>query len=250
MNRALLEKPFEPGQIRQRKGQNGLLDYVEGHSVIHRLNEALEGAWSFEIVQHEIREEEVLVIGRLTAENVVKMAFGGSQVTRERESGKALSLGDDLKAASTDSMKKCATLLGVGLHLYAEKPIGGRGAAPGRGFAPRAIAVPATVAPAPRAVTSAPPIAPAAPQPPAKAPVNGSRPGNGGRPGNGSRATNGAATPRQLDAIMKVAQAKGLDPAAVDAMSLRVFNRRPDALSHEEAAGLIKELSNLKRRAA
>ncbi len=148
MNRQLLEKPFEPGQIRQRKGRNGLLDYVEGHSVIRRLNEALDGAWSFEIVQHEIREEEVVVIGRLTAENVVKMAFGGSQITRERESGTAISLGDDLKAASTDAMKKCATFLGVGLHLYAEKPIGGRGPAPGRGFAPRAVAAPATAAPA------------------------------------------------------------------------------------------------------
>ena len=44
--------------------------------------------------------------------------------------------------------------------------------------------------------------------------------------------------------------AKGLDPGAVDAMSLRVFNRKPDALTHEEAAGLIRELSNLKRRVA
>jgi len=33
-------------------------------------------------------------------------------------------------------------------------------------------------------------------------------------------------------------------------MSLRVFNRKPDALSHEEGAALIKELSNLKRRVA
>ena len=32
--------------------------------------------------------------------------------------------------------------------------------------------------------------------------------------------------------------------------SLRVFNRKPDALSHEEGAALIKELSNLKRRVA
>ena len=45
MNRALLERPFEPAQIRQRKGRNGMLDYVEGHSVIARLNEALDGAW-------------------------------------------------------------------------------------------------------------------------------------------------------------------------------------------------------------
>jgi len=49
---------------------------------------------------------------------------------------------------------------------------------------------------------------------------------------------------------MKVALAKGLDPAAVDAMSLRVFNRKPDALTHEEAAGLIREISNLRRRVA
>ena len=68
MNRELLERPFAPEQIRQRKGRNGVLDYVEGHSVIQRLNEALEGAWSFEIVQHEIREEtafvEVVVWGK------------------------------------------------------------------------------------------------------------------------------------------------------------------------------------------
>jgi len=121
MNRDLLEKPFEPAQIRQRKGRNGMLDYVEGHGVIQRLNEALEGAWSF--VQHEVREEEVLVLARLSAGGLVKMNFGVSQVTRERESGALVSLGDDLKAAATDALKKCATFLGVGLHLYADKPL-------------------------------------------------------------------------------------------------------------------------------
>ena len=71
-----------------------------------------------------------MVIGRLSAEGNTKMGFGGSQVTRERESGTPLSLGDGLKAASTDSLKKCATLLGVGLHLYADTPIGRRRPAP------------------------------------------------------------------------------------------------------------------------
>jgi hypothetical protein len=33
-------------------------------------------------------------------------------------------------------------------------------------------------------------------------------------------------------------------------MSLRVFNRKPGALTREEASNLIKELSNLKRRVA
>ena len=58
------------------------------------------------------------------------------------------------------------------------------------------------------------------------------------------------ATPRQLDAIWKVARAKGLEPGAVESMSLRVFNRKPDALTRDEAAGMIKELSNMKRSAA
>jgi len=108
MNRQLLEKPFEPAQIRQRKGRNGMLDYVEGHSVIHRLNEALDGAWSFEIMQHEIREDEVLVLAKLSAEGITKMNFGVSQVTRERDSGAFVSLGDDLKAAATDAVRRVA----------------------------------------------------------------------------------------------------------------------------------------------
>jgi hypothetical protein len=109
---------------------------VEGHSVIQRLNEALEGAWSFEIVHHEVREDEGLVLAKLSAEGLVKMNFGVSQVTRERDSGAGVSLGDDFKAAATDALKKCATFPCVGLHLYADKPIGGRAPAPRGGGAP------------------------------------------------------------------------------------------------------------------
>ena len=43
---------------------------------------------------------------------------------------------------------------------------------------------------------------------------------------------------------------EGLDDQAVEHMSLRVFNRKVDALTQREAAGLLKELSNLKRRVA
>jgi hypothetical protein len=121
MNRELLEKPFEPDQIKQREGNFGkMLDYIEGHAVIERLNMAFEAEWSFSILEHRILEktDEVLVVGQLKAGDVVKTQFGSSRITRARESGELISLADDFKAAATDSIKKCASLLGVGLHLY------------------------------------------------------------------------------------------------------------------------------------
>ena len=121
MNRELLEKEFELSQIKQRDGNFGKkLDYIEGHAVIERLNMVFEAEWSFTIVEHRILKEtdEVLVVGQLRAGDVVKTQFGSSRITRARESGEPVSLADDYKAAATDAIKKCASLLGVGLHLY------------------------------------------------------------------------------------------------------------------------------------
>jgi hypothetical protein len=219
MNRALLEKPFDPEQIRRRQGRNGMLDYVEGHSVIQRLNDALGGGWSFEITHHEVREDEVIVLGKLTAESIAKMAFGTSQVTRERESGGLVSLGDDLKAAATDSLKKCATFLGVGLHLYADKPLNGtRPGHTGNGRPPTSERLGAAETPA------------------------GPGPTDGHIP---SRATE-----RQLDTILKIGRARGLGPANVERMSTRAFGRKPGQLTRAEASNLIKELTNLRRQTA
>ena len=66
MNREILEQPFDPAQIRQRQGPFGnRLDYVEGHAVIQRLNDALDCDWSFEVVEHGALEQhdEILVLG-------------------------------------------------------------------------------------------------------------------------------------------------------------------------------------------
>ena len=117
----LLTRPF--ADIKSRPGRNGQsIQYIEGHAVVARLNEAFCGDWSFRVVQHDVREGEVIVLGELCAGDMVKQAFGGSEVTRTRE-GKVVSVADDLKAASTDALKKAATLLGVGLHVYAaEEP--------------------------------------------------------------------------------------------------------------------------------
>ena len=123
MSRQLLEQTFSQEEIKQREGSFGqTLAYVSGHTVIQRLNDAFESAWSFEIVSHEIQQDEVIVIGKLSAEGIAKSQFGSSRITRTRETGEAISLASDLKSAATDALKKCATLLGIGLHLYADKP--------------------------------------------------------------------------------------------------------------------------------
>ena len=68
--REVLEAPFPPEAIKTRPGAyGGSLSYLEGHTVIGRLNEAFGGNWSFEVVTHEILDEEVLVLGRLRAES-------------------------------------------------------------------------------------------------------------------------------------------------------------------------------------
>lgn len=108
MNRELLEKPFDPNQIKQREGNFGkMLDYIEGHTVVKRLNDSFEANWSFAILKHEILKEtdEVVVLGELSANGIVKTQFGSSKITRARETGELISLADDLKAAATDSLK-------------------------------------------------------------------------------------------------------------------------------------------------
>ena len=111
----LLTRPFN--DIKSRPGRNGQsISYVEAASIVQRLNDALAGDWSFRVLEREILDGEVIVLGELRAGEVVKQAFGGSEVTKTRD-GKVVSLADDLKAAATDALKKAATLLGIGLKL-------------------------------------------------------------------------------------------------------------------------------------
>jgi hypothetical protein len=134
MNREILEKPFMPEQIKRRQGADGdVFDYVEGSAVIQRLNECFESEWIFEIQDHRIYDEEVVVLGKLTAQGVAKCQFGKSRITRAKKDNSIVSLGDDLKAAATDCLKKCATLFGVGLHLYFGEPPAGNGNGNGNG---------------------------------------------------------------------------------------------------------------------
>ena len=122
MKKDVLTRPFPPEQLRTRRGTNGKqFSYVEAHTVVTRLNEATDYEWTFEVVRHEILADEVIVLGRLVIDGIAKMAFGGSSVTRD-SSGKEMSIADDLKAATSDAIKKAASLFGCGLEMYGAAP--------------------------------------------------------------------------------------------------------------------------------
>lgn len=115
-----LTRHFEPEQVLQRKGRSGkTLDYIGTHHIIERLNEAFEGGWSFRILNREVMDDEVVVHGQVAAMGIAHQQYGSSAITRDKQTGMPISIGDDLKAAASDCLKKCATQFGVGLYLYA-----------------------------------------------------------------------------------------------------------------------------------
>ena len=219
MNRELLEKPFAADQIKRRDGNFGkVLDYVEGHAVIQRLNDAFDGNWSFEILEHEVLKDlgQVIVLGKLTAENVVKTQFGSSEITRAEETGEIVSLADDLKAAATDAIKKAATLLGVALYLY-----NGNGSGHEQGKQRTSD-------------TS---------NDRRRSNAHGNRQGSSGR-GTDNGQGNGRITAKQHKYILRLMRERRMTRSELNNRCTKAFGVVLDYLSREDASTLIEELLN------
>lgn len=121
MDRELLEKEFESEQIKTRKGNYGKdIDYIETAPVIQRLNDALDGSWSFDVVDYIIKDNDVAILGKLSTNGDTKMQWGSRKIGKNRKTGEIINIGDDLKAATSDCLKKTASLLGCGLHIYTD----------------------------------------------------------------------------------------------------------------------------------
>ncbi len=150
----ILYRPFAPEEIKQRVSDDGkTLDYVDVPKVIKRLDEAFEGDWSFGITSgltENIVEGTVFVVGELVISaternglrlpirkssmgcNVVEMkeeftprrdangepikGEGDKYVVDSRRVPKNIEMA--IKGAEADSLKRCARMLGIGLHLY------------------------------------------------------------------------------------------------------------------------------------
>ena len=98
-------------------------DYITGEQATSRLNEVFGvGGWSLVILDWGVWEEadEVWVKGEMTIAgmDVKRQQFGSQKIKRSRNNRAILDFGFDLKGATTDCLKKLASLYGVGLYLY------------------------------------------------------------------------------------------------------------------------------------
>jgi hypothetical protein len=218
--RNILETPFTPDQIKQRKGLWGKqLDYIEGHSVIHRLNDAFDSDWSFSVTEHMSMDDEVIVVGRLRVNDVEKQQFGSSNITRDSSTGKMLCLGDDLKGAATDALKKCASLLGVGLHLYGDINNNGNGQ------------------------TQTDPDQSVNDTDNSLATDNNQRlPGNGNN-GNGKNGNGSLITPKQMRYILSLGRRQNMHDNAVEDLAKEWFGEHLSRIGKSEASEMITQLS-------
>lgn len=109
--------------IKQRPGPVGKpLSYVEVGYVVNMLNQVFGWNWDFRILDQQIGKRQVWVRGeliiRIGEHEIVKGQFGGADIKFNRTSGEPVSIADDLKAAASDSLKKCASLIGIAGDVY------------------------------------------------------------------------------------------------------------------------------------
>ena len=110
--------PINHIYTRPAKG-GGKWDYVTGVYVKKVLNYVFGYMWDFQVVDKAREGSQIWVQGRLTIRDkggkamIIKEQFGRADIKFKRESKEILDYGNDLKSASTDALKKCASELGI-----------------------------------------------------------------------------------------------------------------------------------------
>lgn len=228
-----LGTPFPKTAIKTRRGGGGKdLSYVEGHTVIHRLNEATGNTWDL-----DVREITTLQLGnRIVLQARVALTIPGLG-TREHIGVQEVNErgGEDLvKGVVTDALKKAATLFGVGLELYGPDYEAGEIAQPAQRQQPHAR----NNAPVRYFESDNDGSYPDAPVRPQNAPQRQEAP----RQASSPQRTEQAATPRQVQFIKAIARELGMSPEQIEAESSQSFSRAIDQLNRRDASIFIERL--------
>jgi hypothetical protein len=82
-------------------------------SVINQLNAECEGRWSFRIIEHEFRDNEIIVLGELTINNAVRQQFGQATIAFDTDDTAPPSMAAALGNAADDALIQCAHTFGI-----------------------------------------------------------------------------------------------------------------------------------------
>ena len=114
--------------VRKRPAKGGgTWDYVSGGYVKKVLNLMFGWDWDFEVLEDKIMHDEAIVKGRLTCRSngrtIIKTQYGNKDIMYKRGTDAQgnrvpLSIGNDLKSAATDCLKKCAAEIGIAADIY------------------------------------------------------------------------------------------------------------------------------------
>lgn len=121
----VLTRPFPQHAVKQRTIGGGMkASYLDGATVIRRLNEATGNTWDFAVERHWIEGTLSYALVTLTLPGCGSRQHIGVQSTDARSGEDAVA-----KGAITDALKKAASLFGVGLELYGPdyESLGGQG---------------------------------------------------------------------------------------------------------------------------
>jgi len=118
----LQKTPKEHIYTRPAKG-GGTWDYVTGVYVKKVLNYVFGWDWDFEVKEKGTEGDLVWVLGRLTVrthtgKTMVREQYGRADMKKKKDGSGYLDYGNDLKAATTDALKKCASELGIASDVY------------------------------------------------------------------------------------------------------------------------------------
>jgi len=106
---------------RPAKG-GGTWKFVSGGYIKKCLNLMFGFRWSFEIISEQVIGKQVIVKGRLTCHtnsgDIIKMQYGRKDIICRKNSDEFLDIGNDMKAAATDCLKKCASEIGIAADIY------------------------------------------------------------------------------------------------------------------------------------
>jgi hypothetical protein len=120
----ILQKTPKQYVYRKPGKGGGTFDYVSVAYITKALNYIFGWNWDFEVLEHGVEGGQVWVKGKLTVhgmqagQTISKTQFGRADIKYKRGTKEMLDFGNDLKGATSDALKKCASMFGIASDIY------------------------------------------------------------------------------------------------------------------------------------